>query len=538
MVFVDIDRWKAMLIPHGAAYVFLSAVIFCLLVLTSIYGTLWRHKRDSSQITSPNNLNTIIGFPPRLPNDRDYVQWTFLHMNDVYELLPQDNGHKGGLARVAYLRQLLLEENPSTYTILAGDFVSPSALSTAKVNGRPLNGRQMIATMNSLGLDYVTFGNHEFDITENELLSRMNESNFSWISSNVFKINSNQPIGSSLTYKILTISRVRILLIGLTLATPSTYARFTNDSSLVNYTRQFLAQFPNESYDVLVALTHLDIARDIELASNIPQIDLILGGHEHEDVSYLRGPKYTPIHKADANAYTVFIHRCVYNIDTKEFRVYSTLTRVTEDIAEEEKTANVAKHWYNLGIQAFTRLGYVPQETISCLPAGVNLDGRSEAIRSSQTLLSDTVCKSMMYATSMYRSTISIFNSGAIRIDDILRDTIIGYDVLRVLPFVNYLSILSVPGTILSEVLRSSMMLKGNGMFLSYNGIQTSDGGTTWLADGVNVATSGMNYTIVTIDYARVNTGLNHSNVSVVKTLNITQTNALMTYLKIKYPPC
>ncbi|CAF1662149.1 unnamed protein product, partial [Adineta ricciae] len=248
MVFVDIDRWKAMLIPHGAAYVFLSAVIFCLLVLTSIYGTLWRHKRDSSQITSPNNLNTIIGFPPRLPNDRDYVQWTFLHMNDVYELLPQDNGHKGGLARVAYLRQLLLEENPSTYTILAGDFVSPSALSTAKVNGRPLNGRQMIATMNSLGLDYVTFGNHEFDITENELLSRMNESNFSWISSNVFKINSNQPIGSSLTYKILTISRVRILLIGLTLATPSTYARFTNDSSLVNYTRQFLAQFPNESY--------------------------------------------------------------------------------------------------------------------------------------------------------------------------------------------------------------------------------------------------------------------------------------------------
>ncbi|CAF1539565.1 unnamed protein product, partial [Adineta steineri] len=32
-------------------------------------------------------------------------------MNDVYELLPLDQGRKGGLARVAYLRELLLKEN-------------------------------------------------------------------------------------------------------------------------------------------------------------------------------------------------------------------------------------------------------------------------------------------------------------------------------------------------------------------------------------------------------------------------------------------
>ena len=44
------------------------------------------------------------------------------------------------------------------------------------------------ATLNILGIDFVTFGNHEFDLNQTELISRMNESTFTWISSNVFSI--------------------------------------------------------------------------------------------------------------------------------------------------------------------------------------------------------------------------------------------------------------------------------------------------------------------------------------------------------------
>ncbi|CAF5098589.1 unnamed protein product, partial [Rotaria sp. Silwood1] len=70
---------------------------------------------------------------------------------------PLDRGRKGGLARVAYIRKLLKEENFHTYTIAAGDFLSPSALSLSTVNGTILNGKQMIATMNILGVDYMIF---------------------------------------------------------------------------------------------------------------------------------------------------------------------------------------------------------------------------------------------------------------------------------------------------------------------------------------------------------------------------------------------
>jgi len=69
-----------------------------------------------------------IGSPPKLNNPHSYIQWTFLQMNDVYELIPLGGGKKGGLARVATIRQLLLQENPNTITVLCGDVVSPSAL--------------------------------------------------------------------------------------------------------------------------------------------------------------------------------------------------------------------------------------------------------------------------------------------------------------------------------------------------------------------------------------------------------------------------
>ena len=69
-----------------------------------------------------------LGTPPILNHPETYVQWTFLHMNDVYELIPLGGGKKGGMARVATIRKLLLQENPKTFTVLSGDVVSPSAL--------------------------------------------------------------------------------------------------------------------------------------------------------------------------------------------------------------------------------------------------------------------------------------------------------------------------------------------------------------------------------------------------------------------------
>ena len=83
------------------------------------------------------------------------VEWIFLQLNDVYEIAPIENGKAGGLARVATIKQNLLKENPNTFTVMAGDFLSPSVIGTLKYEGSSIKGRQMVETMNEIGRAHV-----------------------------------------------------------------------------------------------------------------------------------------------------------------------------------------------------------------------------------------------------------------------------------------------------------------------------------------------------------------------------------------------
>jgi 5'-nucleotidase/UDP-sugar diphosphatase len=513
----------------------LFTIILSLLITTITFGVLWRQSKSHSNSVYAVNKGTI-GFPPILPDDGKYIQWTFLQLNDVYEMLPLDEGRKGGLARVARVRQLLNSENSETYTILSGDFLSPSALSQSKINGTTLNGRQMVASLNTLGLDFVTFGNHEFDLNETELISRMNESKFTWISSNVFQRGSNQPFSSSIRYKILLINEIRILLIGLSIEIDKPYIHIINQTSLIPFVQQFLQSISDVKYDVLIALTHLDLNIDIQLAENLPEIDLILGGHEHEDYFLFRGSKYTPITKADANAVTVYIHRCAFNLNTKRFRVYTTLSQITPELQDEQKTAEVANYWYNLGIQGFEQMGFHPNQTVACLPPEIQLDGRSTSVRNFATLLTDDACQSILQ-TTINQTKISVFNSGSVRIDDILRGKITQYDILRVFPFQDNIFSLEVPGTYLANLLTRGVSMKGSGAFLAFCGINTFDQGKTWMVNGEDISKTGQNYNVGTISYLK-ETEFNDPTVIVLKEFNTTQTQALIYYLQNHYPQC
>ena len=94
-------------------------------------------------------LLAIVLAKPALAQTADI---TLLQFNDVCEITPVAGGKTGGLARLATLRKQLLQKNPRTHTILAGDFLSPSALGTAKVNGSPLAGQVVLLWARSADL--------------------------------------------------------------------------------------------------------------------------------------------------------------------------------------------------------------------------------------------------------------------------------------------------------------------------------------------------------------------------------------------------
>src|SRR4030095_9078318 len=117
-------------------------------------------------------------------------------------------------------------------------------------------------------------------------------------------------------------------------------------------------------YDVLVALTHLSLAGDQQLAEQVSDIDLILGGHEHENWIVERGLHFTPIIKADANVHslalvTVRVPVLPRRSGSSAARpiISARLQHVDSSIKEGPRTAAEVKKWVDLGFQAFRAQG-------------------------------------------------------------------------------------------------------------------------------------------------------------------------------------
>ncbi|CAF2066784.1 unnamed protein product [Rotaria magnacalcarata] len=68
--------------------------------------------------------------------------------------------------------------------------------------------------------------------------------------------------------------------------------------------------------------------------------------------------------------------------------------------------------------------------------------------------------------------------------------------------------------------------------------VETLDGGKTWLLNGTDISKSGVYYNVATSAYVRDATELKNVGVTTLYETNITQTRALLEYLKIQYPPC
>src|SRR5690606_714824 len=119
------------------------------------------------------------------------VTLKFVHINDVYEIAPVNGGEYGGMARVAHIRDSIKRLFPNTYLFMAGDFLNPSLLGTLKVEDERVKGKQSVGVMNYMDLDLVTFGNDEFDVREQDIQKRLNESKCTWTASNQPRVREN-----------------------------------------------------------------------------------------------------------------------------------------------------------------------------------------------------------------------------------------------------------------------------------------------------------------------------------------------------------
>ena len=182
--------------------------------------------------------------------------------------------------------------------------------------------------------------------------------------------------------------------------------------------------------DVVFGLTHVTLVNDKKIAKLLPNIPLIMGGHEHTHSNDFVGN--VQISKADANAKTVYIHKISYDKNTKTTTVTSELKEINASIKADERVGGIVKKWQTILIAQIKNVIQYPDEVI--FEAKTPLDGRDTPIRSIQTNLGKVITKAMSFAFND-EVDCALVNGGSIRIDDQLTGPVTAVDIFRVLPY-------------------------------------------------------------------------------------------------------
>ncbi|MFV0345378.1 MAG: bifunctional metallophosphatase/5'-nucleotidase [Bacteroidales bacterium] len=219
---------------------------------------------------------------------------TILHVNDVHANI--DN-----FSKLKWYVDQEQAKGTTVFLFCAGDIFSGNPV--VDMDEDP--GRSVIELMNACGFDAMAVGNHEFDYGKDILKSRIEQSKFPWISSNIIKKPRKFDIEESV---VLEKGGVKIALVssletggGNNPPIPSTHPskvkgfKFENPLSFDTW---FKGVKDKTSADLLIDLSHFGVSEDSKLAEANTDFDLIIGGHSHTKLSQVLNVNGTPIVQA------------------------------------------------------------------------------------------------------------------------------------------------------------------------------------------------------------------------------------------------
>ena len=226
------------------------------------------------------------------------AQVTLLHTNDFHGRLETDYRGRGGSAYIASvvndIRAAAGEENVALLD--AGDvyFAAPAI-------SQLLMGESTIDIYNMMGYEAAALGNHEFDKGQEELATRVAQSDFPWLGANVVLEGTDWDLPDwAQAYEILELgsgrNRVEVGILGLAgEETPEVTLIGTTEGlvfkdlteTILHYYDEVLAQA-----DALVVLVHMgtDDSGPYDGLATVAQnlidagkpVDLMIGGHQHQ----------------------------------------------------------------------------------------------------------------------------------------------------------------------------------------------------------------------------------------------------------------
>jgi 2',3'-cyclic-nucleotide 2'-phosphodiesterase (5'-nucleotidase family) len=323
-----------------------------------------------------------------------------LLVNDVYVTDTLRDG-TGGLARVAWLRDSIERATRSRVLfVLAGDVLSPSVL------GKWYGGAQMVDGFNAARLDVATLGNHEFDNSRANLVARLGESNFRWLSGNCGEA-TGAPFPGVKGWDTLRLSGVKVGMIGTTVVRD--YAPYVKCSNPDAATTALVDTVTAQGAQLVVGLTHRFIFEDSATLVNEPRLHAILGGHEHD--GQRREHEGRLLVKAVSNARTAVLVTFTGegSGNTMRWRVRDQVFEIGPALGTDPVTQAVVQRWRDTltrRIGADRVLGIAP-EPINAI----------DSVSKRESRFGNLVTDAMRLGTN---ADVAMINSGALRFDDIM----------------------------------------------------------------------------------------------------------------------
>lgn len=244
----------------------------------------------------------------------DHLTFTILHTNDLHgHIFPfayteqakskEEMPSVGGAARRATLvRQLRHDIKNPVLLVDSGDTFTRGPLTNA------YEGIADAEAMNAVGYDMAALGNNEFkakDAIEDHdapgaqaaLLQVVKRSRFHWLCANAVD-SKGAFLEGVLPYVVRDINGVRVGFLGLTAPRIATYPQAVGwtISDPIAVAKEWISK-ARQHCDILIALTHIGVDLDKQLAAQTTGLDAIVGGDSHtflykaEEVANLAGTK-------------------------------------------------------------------------------------------------------------------------------------------------------------------------------------------------------------------------------------------------------
>lgn len=389
--------------------------------------------------------------PASQPLGPDTIQ--LLHTNDIHGRLEattvstgSSGFEQGGLAALAgWVTQLRSRAPDRTLLLDGGD--SWQGTFTSNSN----RGEAVTRAMSLMRYDAMALGNHDFDWGQDVVAQRSREASFPFLAANLRDASGAIPSYSK-PWIIKDLGIAKIGIIGLTNPrSPS----IVKASSIIGLTflpatetvRRYLPEVRAQA-DIVVVLTHIGIDEDTLLAQEVPEIDIIIGGHTHLPLRTARVVGRTKIYQA--GAYTENLGRIEITVDKATRRP----TNITGGDVLVPIASGVVKPDPEVA-------AIVAQRRVEGAAITSRVVGRSaaplEGVRGTEVPLGNLIADALLeYGRAQgWRSDVAFYNQAGVRASLAVGDITFGA-LYQVLPFANTIVQVDLTGVQLREVLEGA----------------------------------------------------------------------------------